>query len=74
MAVGFDTPAMHHHAATLVDKVLRGANPGEVPIELATTVDLVLSLRTAQALGLTFPQSILTQASEVIQRVAHQCT
>lgn len=67
LAVGLDTGAMTYRAAALVDKVLRGANPGEIPIELATGLDLVVNLRTAQALGLTFPQSILLQATEVIQ-------
>jgi putative tryptophan/tyrosine transport system substrate-binding protein len=54
-------------AAVYVDKILKGTRPGELPVEQPTTFDLVVNLRTAQALGLTIPQSVLQQATELIQ-------
>lgn len=53
--------------AAIIDKILRGANPAELPVELATGFDFVLNLRAARAQGFTFPQSTLLQATEVIQ-------
>lgn len=67
MSFGPNIAAMHRRAAALVDKVLRGAKPGDLPVEYGTSFELVLNLKTAQALGLTFPQSILIQATEVIR-------
>ncbi len=56
-----------HRAATLVDKILKGSRPDRIPVEQPTTFELIVSLRTASALGLTIPQSILLRADEVIQ-------
>jgi putative ABC transport system substrate-binding protein len=67
LSVGVSTAALHRRAAALVDRVLRGTSPGEIPIELATSVELVVNLNTARDLGLTIPQSILLQATEVIE-------
>ncbi len=67
MAYGAETKALYIGAGSYVDKILKGADPGELPISQATTFDFVLNLKTAKALGITFPQAILLQATEVIE-------
>ncbi len=64
---GADIPAMWRRAATFVDKILKGAKPGELPVEQATKFDFILNKKTGSALGIKIPQSILVQATKVIE-------
>jgi putative ABC transport system substrate-binding protein len=68
MAYGADIAKMHRQfSASLVDRILRGAKPGDLPIEQPTEFDLVINLRTAKTLGVTIPPLLLAQADQVIQ-------
>ena len=67
MSYGPNLPHLNYRAATYVDKVLRGVNPAELPVEQPTKFELVINLRTAKQIGLTIPPSVLAQADRVIK-------
>ena len=67
MSYGRDLHESTGRSALYVDRILRGSTPGELPIEQPTKFELVINMKTAKALGLTIPQSVLRRADEVIQ-------
>jgi ABC-type uncharacterized transport system substrate-binding protein len=65
MSYGLNVPALFRRAAELLDKILRGTKPADIPVEQPTTFRLVVNLKTAKALGLTIPESFLLRADTV---------
>jgi len=68
LSYGVHFPALAHRAAYFVDKVLKGAKPGDLPIEQPTKFELVINLKTAKVLGLTIPQTLMLQADQIVEQ------
>jgi putative tryptophan/tyrosine transport system substrate-binding protein len=67
LSYGVDPVDTYRRAATYVDRILRGAKPADLPVQLPTKFEMAVNLKTAKALGLAVPQSILLRADEVIE-------
>jgi len=68
LSYGIDQVATYRHAAALVDRILKGAKPAELPVEQVNKFELLINLKTADALGLRIPQSVRVRADELIQQ------
>ena len=67
IAYGVNLPEMYHHGALFVDRILKGAKPGDLPVERPTKFELMINLKTAKTLGLTIPQTLLIRADQLIE-------
>lgn len=67
MSYSIDLFEIWHRAASYVDRILKGANPADLPIEQATRVALKINLKTAKSLGITIPPTLLARADEVVE-------
>ena len=67
MAYGASQRVLQQNVATFVDRIFKGANPAELPVEQPTVFELAINLKTAKALGLTIPPSLLLRAAQVIE-------
>jgi putative ABC transport system substrate-binding protein len=67
LSYGVNRVDLFRRAATYVDRILRGAKPGDLPVQLPTKFEMVVNFKTAKALGLALPPSILVRADEVIE-------
>ena len=67
MSYGVNVPDLFRRTGELVNRILRGANPADIPVEQPNVYDFVVNLRTARALGVVLPRSVLLQATSVIE-------
>ena len=67
ISYGYDAVDIYRQAASYVDRILRGASPGELPVQAPTKLELVINMKTANALGLAIPQSVLIRAERLIE-------
>lgn len=67
LSYGVSYPDLYRRSASLIDKIFKGANPGDLPVEQPTKLELVINLKTAKALGLTVPPTLLSRADEIIE-------